>query len=187
MVPIGRPAHIISHIQRRFRGGHVLKYNAIERLAQKIASTRWGSLLFRYTQRHLDNAVLAVTGGCHTLASFFSSIPMVTVTSVGARSGQRRTHALLRVDDPGGNGRFAVVASNYAQSRLPGWYYNLKKNPQATCVIDGRTALYFAREATGEEWEQLWTAAVDVFPGFGGYAERLENVRRIPIIVFEKD
>jgi deazaflavin-dependent oxidoreductase (nitroreductase family) len=121
------------------------------------------------------------------MTTLLASAPMVIATSIGARTGKPRTHALLRVDDPQDNDRFAVLATNYAQSRLPGWFYNLKKHPQANCVIDGKAAPYITHEACDEEWEHFWGAAVDAFAGFESYAERLENVRSIPIIVCERE
>lgn len=77
---------------------------------------------------------------------------------------------------------FALVASNFGQDHNPAWYYNLKANPCATCVIDGKSGEYMAHEAQGEEYEQYWRSAVEMFAGYALYKQRTMR-KHIPIMV----
>jgi hypothetical protein len=52
--------------------------------------------------------------------------PVIVLTSVGARTGQLRKTALMRVEH---DGQYAVVASVGGAPRHPVWYHNLKAEP----------------------------------------------------------
>lgn len=52
--------------------------------------------------------------------------PMLLLRSIGAKTGQPRTHSLAYFRD----GRdYLIVASNGGAARNPAWYHNLKANP----------------------------------------------------------
>ena len=75
-----------------------------------------------------------------------------------------------------------LVASNGGGSRSPGWYFNLRKNPEATVTLRGRRIRMVAREATGAEREELWKRALSFYSGYRTYQERA-GARRIPLLV----
>jgi deazaflavin-dependent oxidoreductase (nitroreductase family) len=54
-------------------------------------------------------------------------MPIVVVTSVGARSGRLRKTPLMRVEH---GGEYAAVASLGGAPTHPVWYHNLKKHPR---------------------------------------------------------
>jgi len=56
-----------------------------------------------------------------------TGMPVVIVTSVGARSGKIRKTPLMRVEH---GGRYALLASQGGAPRHPTWYLNLLRNPQ---------------------------------------------------------
>ncbi len=112
-----------------------------------------------------------------------TGLPVVMVTTTGARTGQHRTSPLAPIPDPERVGRFALIASNFGQHRLPAWYFNLKKNPRAVCSADGRGVPYVAHEAAGDEYDRFWGYAVDIYFGYALYKQRAG--RRIPIMVME--
>jgi len=76
-----------------------------------------------------------------------------------------------------------IVASNFGRAQLPGWYYNLRANPEAKVNIYGHTYTCRAREATGIEYIELWERAARYYPGFAAYARRAK--RTVPIIVLD--
>ena len=156
----------------------------INRLVIFLAASRPGSWVFARILHHIDPLVFNLTGGRATLSSFLGGLPVVLLTTVGRKSGRRRTVPLLGVRDPDNPGRLAVVASNWGQRRNPGWYYNLKAHPQAVCIVDGRTGEYVAHEAEGEAYERFWRLAEAAYPGFPRYKERAAD-RHIPIMVLE--
>jgi deazaflavin-dependent oxidoreductase (nitroreductase family) len=100
------------------------------------------------------------------------------LTTVGAKTGQRRTLPVLGLPD---GERIVLIASNYGQRRNPSWYYNLRKNPRASVSVEGVTYEVEARELTGEERERYFQQGVEMYPGFAVYRRRAAG-RRIPVI-----
>ena len=108
---------------------------------------------------------------------------MITLTTIGAKSGQLRTVPLVGIPD---GDRWVVIASNFGQAHHPAWYYNLKQHPQATVTQHGRTGDYVAAAASGEEYDRLWQKAVSLYAGYAAYKTRTGG-REIPIIVLTPD
>ena len=100
--------------------------NAAQRTIRRLAGTRPMAWLFARTLHHLDGPVLRRRGGRHSVSSALTGLPIVELTTVGARSGKPRTLPLIGVPD---EDRLVVVASNYGQPHNPAWYYNLKSQP----------------------------------------------------------
>lgn len=131
-----------------------------------FAATRVGDWLFANVLRRLDGPVLRITAGRHTAASVLSGLPVVELTTTGARSGLRRTVPVVGVPTPEG---LAVVASNFGRPRQPGWYHNLRADPRAAVTVHGRTTQVRAVEARGEAREQAWRRGLGIFPGWAAY------------------
>ncbi|MGH3827722.1 MAG: nitroreductase family deazaflavin-dependent oxidoreductase [Pseudonocardiaceae bacterium] len=127
----------------------------------------------------LDNIVHRITAGRTTFTGLVTGLPVVMLTTTGAKSGQPRTVPLLGLRD---EGHVIVIASSYGRSRHPGWYHNLRATPHATVHIDGKTTPALAHEAKGGERDRLWQAALRIYPGYAAY-ERRAAPRRIPILV----
>ena len=159
-----------------------IKYSRFHTTIQKVASSRPGAWFFSLTQHHFDRIVLRLTNHKATLTSVLSGLPVVILTTKGAKSGLPRTVPLLCVQDESGSGKVALIASNWGQKHHPGWYYNLTANPQASCEIKGETGEYTAHEAEGDEYDYYWQAAMDTYLGFPEYQKRVGS-RHIPIMV----
>jgi deazaflavin-dependent oxidoreductase (nitroreductase family) len=157
-------------------------YSLFHSFIQKIASSRPGAWFFSRTLHHFDRVFLKLSGGRTTLTSILAGVPVVIVTTIGAKSKLPRTLPLLCIRDEQTSATFAIVASNWGQHQYPAWYLNLKANPRATCSIRGQTGEYVSHEATGEEYEKFWQCARDTYLGFPLYKQRAAE-RRIPIIV----
>lgn len=153
-------------------------------LIQRIASSRLGAWFFSHTLHHLDRISLKLTGGRKTLSSTLAGLPILVLTTTGAKSGLARTTPVLGIRDPAKPERFAVIASNWGQDHHPAWYYNLKANPQVVCSIDGQARPYLAYEAGGEEYERYWQRAVETYIGFPLYQQRA-GTRKIPVMVLK--
>lgn len=107
-------------------------------------------------------------------------MPVIVLTSVGAKTGSLRKTPLMRVEH---DGTYAVVASLGGAARNPVWYYNLKKNPHVE-LQDGPTKRdYTAREATGDEKATWWKRAVEAYPDYANYQAKTK--RQIPVFVLE--
>ncbi|MEA2390408.1 MAG: hypothetical protein QOK31_517, partial [Solirubrobacteraceae bacterium] len=75
------------------------------------------------------------------------------------------------------------VASKGGNPKHPGWYHNLKANPETTAQIGSEVREVRAREATAAEHKRLWPKAVEVYGGYTGYQERTD--RKIPLVILE--
>jgi deazaflavin-dependent oxidoreductase (nitroreductase family) len=161
-------------------------YSFLNILIQRISSTRVVSGFFARNLHRIDGFYLKLSHGRRTLTQVLSGLPVVLLTTTGARSGLLRTMPLACIPDPDQPKRFAVVASNLGQTRHPAWYYNLKAHPRATGVIDGQVKPYVAHEANNEEFARFWKIAIDIYPGYQLYQKRLGK-RRIPIMVLTEE
>jgi deazaflavin-dependent oxidoreductase (nitroreductase family) len=159
------------------------KYTPLHALVQRMASSAPGSWFLARVLHRLDRLTVRLSGGRWSLTGILAGVPVMMVTTTGARSGRPRTAPLLCIWDKSHPSRFALIASNWGQKHIPGWYFNLKANPQATCSIDGRSGAYAAHEATEEEYERFWGYATETYGGYWLYKKRAG--RRIPIVVME--
>ena len=110
---------------------------------RRIGASGPGSWLFARVMHHVDRPVYDLTRGRHTAASLVSGLPVVMLTSNGARSGVPRTVPVLGLPTPDG---LAVIASNYGQQHDPGWYHNLRANPEGFVSVEGVRRPFRARE-----------------------------------------
>ncbi|MBA2415432.1 MAG: nitroreductase family deazaflavin-dependent oxidoreductase [Geodermatophilaceae bacterium] len=115
-----------------------------------------------------------------TAGTTMRGMPVVLVTTVGARSGKLRKVPLMRVEH---EGRYAAVASIGGAPKHPVWYYNLVANPRVELQDGPVRSDMTAREVTGEEKAQWWERAVAAFPDYADYQKRTE--REIPVFVLE--
>ena len=155
----------------------------LQAFVQKFASTKPGAWFGARILHHSDRLFLKLTGRRRTLTGIIAGLPVVTLTTTGAKSGLPRTVPLLCIRDPEDSKRFALIASNWGQRHYPAWYHNLKAHPQATGNIGGAVADYSAREAEGDEYQRFWGYAQATYLGFSLYAQRVGDQRHIPIMV----
>src|ERR1700761_7677072 len=78
----------------------------------------------------------------------FEGKPLVLVHNVGAKSGKEYVTPLVYLDD---DGRYLIFASKGGAPEHPGWFHNLKANPDATIEIGTEKFDVVAEEITGEE------------------------------------
>jgi deazaflavin-dependent oxidoreductase (nitroreductase family) len=152
--------------------------NPLRRFVRVSAAWPPVSWLYARTLHHIDRAVLRLTRGRATFVSWVAGLPVVMLTTTGAKSGRRHTLPLVAV--PEGD-RLVVIASNYGQHRNPAWYYNLRAHPGATILFEGAERQVTARELDGEERERHYARGIDIYPGWRQYAKRASH-RRIPVI-----
>ena len=62
----------------------------------------------------------------------FRGSDLLYLTTIGARTGERRTNPVARFDD--GKGGWLVVASFGGAARHPGWYHNIAAHPDGVRV-----------------------------------------------------
>jgi deazaflavin-dependent oxidoreductase (nitroreductase family) len=148
---------------------------------RRVAATGPGSWLFARVLHRIDRPVYKLTGGRHTFANLASGLPVVMLTTTGARTGVQRTVPVLGLPSADG---LAVIASNYGQPHHPAWYHNLRANPDGQVTVDGVTRAFRATEADGEARARIWQEGLKVYPGWTEYERRAPN-RQIAVFVLE--
>lgn len=151
--------------------------NGLQRLVRRIAASGPGSWLFARVLHHADRAVYRVTRGRTTLAGLVSGLPVVMLTTTGARSGRQVTLPLLGFEEGDG---VVLIASNYGQEHHPAWHYNLRAHPEARIAVRGVWRDVVAEEVESPERERYLAVAKELYPGYSRYEQRAAP-RRISV------
>jgi F420H(2)-dependent quinone reductase len=118
----------------------------------------------------------AESGG--TEAGDMKGMPIILLTTVGAKTGKLRKTPLMRVEH---DGQYAVVASLGGAPKHPVWYYNIAKNPHVELQDGSVTRDYDAREVFDDEKAVWWERAVAAYPDYADYQTKTD--RQIPVFV----
>ncbi|MGE4425303.1 MAG: nitroreductase family deazaflavin-dependent oxidoreductase [Solirubrobacteraceae bacterium] len=105
-------------------------------------------------------------------------VPVVVITTVGARSGNLRKHPVMRVEH---EGEYAVVASKGGAPDHPTWFHNMVADPHVELQDRAVRQDYDARIVEGDERAAWWDRAVAVWPDYADYATKTD--REIPVFV----
>ncbi len=115
------------------------------------------------------------------LAGKAFGMPVVKLTTKGRKSGQPRDTMLTTpLHDAG---RIVLVASANGADQHPAWYLNLRRDPQVTATLEGRSRPMVARTASAEEKAELWPQIVAAYKGYAGYQTKTD--RNIPVVILE--
>jgi deazaflavin-dependent oxidoreductase (nitroreductase family) len=154
--------------------------NLIQRAFRRAAQSRFGGWMALNVGNKIDPHLMRVSRG---LLKLPSGTPTVLLTHFGAKSGTKRSTPLVYFTD-GAN--VVLIASQTGRPKHPGWYHNLKANPDIELWAGGRGGGYRAREAEGAERDRLWKSATQLYPGYDDYQRKADAAgRRIPVIVCE--
>ena len=63
------------------------RYSFFHGLVQKIGSSRFGAWLYARTLHHFDRVAFKLSGGRATLTSALAGLPVILLTTTGAKSG----------------------------------------------------------------------------------------------------
>lgn len=139
----------------------------------------------------LVEAVLAPLLGVHQwlyevsdgrIGTVLGGRPMLLLRTVGRKTRQPRTAALLWVPD---GDAWAVIASKGGAPHHPGWYHNLVAQPDVEIQVGRERIPVRARVADGEQRARIWARADEVNQGqYTVYQSRTK--RPIPVIVLER-
>jgi deazaflavin-dependent oxidoreductase (nitroreductase family) len=108
--------------------------------------------------------------------------PCIILWTKGRHTGDVRKTPLIRVND---GDRYAVVASLGGAPKHPVWYLNLVADPQVSLQDGPNLRDYTARVVEGDERDEWWKKATDVWPKYDGYQASTD--RRIPVVVLEPE
>src|SRR5205823_12921322 len=100
------------------------------------------------------------------------------LTTVGRKSGKQRTVTLLYIKDAGA---YVVTASNGGKDAHPGWFFNVRSNPEVTIQVKGQTKKVVAEVVGPEKRSKLWANLLEIAPMYAGYEKR--SSREIPMVM----
>ena len=107
----------------------------------------------------------------------FEGKPLLLLHNVGAKSGQEYVTPLVYL---GEDGRTFIFASKGGAPNHPGWFHNLKANPDVAMEIGSDKLDVVATELTGEERDRIYAIQEERQPQFAEYAQKTD--RKIPVI-----
>ena len=127
-------------------------------------------------------------------AALRKPVPVCLLTTIGRKSGQRRTVPLCylalpadgRTEGVGGaagsdSDRIVLVASQGGLPTNPQWFGNLQANPEVEIEIAGRRTPMLAHTADPAERAELWPQLVELYADYENYATWTD--REIPVVV----
>ncbi len=98
---------------------------------------------------------------------------MLILTTVGRRTGRRRSTPVFFVSDAGD---YVVIASNGGEDRYPGWWHNIRANPNVEVEIGRKRVACTARrvEDTADA-DRLFSRLSGVYGGYQEYRRRTKR------------
>ena len=115
------------------------------------------------------------------VGGMFANMPLLLLTTIGAKSGQPRTTPVAYIID---GDHFAIVASKAGAPTNPDWYHNILANPVVTVEIGGERFQARAVVAEEQERKRLYAQMVARVPQFAEYQQKTS--RQIPVAVLER-
>jgi deazaflavin-dependent oxidoreductase (nitroreductase family) len=155
--------------------------NALQRLVRRSAGWRPVSWFYTRALHPIDRATFRLTGRRATFTSWLSGLPVVLLTTRGARTGTERTLPVLGIPE---SEAIVVIGSNYGQRRNPAWVANLRAHPNVRARFEDRERDMIARELAGAERDAAYERGIDVYPPWIVYRRRAAP-RVIPVFRLE--
>lgn len=140
---------------------------------------RWTEILFKLLGPLAGGMVSRYRRNAKAEPPRMNGLPLVLLTTTGARTGRERSSLLGGLQDEGGS--WLVVASKGGSADHPAWFINLCKNPQSVWLEVGNRKLHVRPEQlAGEEYEKAYGRVVAESPQYAGY--RKVTDRHIPVV-----
>jgi deazaflavin-dependent oxidoreductase (nitroreductase family) len=145
-----------------------------ERFVVWISTSAVVTWLIKHVASRLDPLIFKATNGRLTSMGP-PSMPMLTLTAAGRRSGQPRSVHLACLEH---EGDYLVVASAMGQQKHPAWRYNIEANPQVQIQMRGERFAARAQVLTDPEKEKVWADIRQAIPQMNVYEKRTDrNIR----------
>lgn len=140
----------------------------------RLSGTRPVGWFSRRVGWKLDPVLMRLTGGRLGVGLM---LPTALLETRGARTGQARRNVVIYFHD---GDRVTLMPSHLGLPRHPGWYHNLRANPEV--ILGGEP---FRAEVVDDDAERarLWALADRVFPTYARYrAMTAAAGRTIPLV-----
>jgi len=105
-------------------------------------------------------------------------LPVLLLRTTGRKTGRERITPLgyFMEDD-----NYIITASNAGRDTHPGWFHNLRANPQVTVEIQNRQLEAEAEVAAPEKRRVLWLQLISLSPWYANYPKK--TTREIPLVI----
>lgn len=103
---------------------------------------------------------------------------ILILNTIGRKSGQSRSIPIAYFYY---EGKYLIVESNWGKDKHADWYFNLRKNPQASIEVNGGTIKVNGSFAEEGEYARLWNYVTRKHPPYLEYQKMTK--RKIPIAV----
>jgi len=103
---------------------------------------------------------------------------VLLLTTTGRKSGKKRTLPLVYIMD---GPAYVITASAGGADKHPGWFFNVRSNPQSLIQVREKQIKVTAEVAGPEKRSELWARLVELAPNFAGYEKRTS--REIPMVI----
>src|SRR6266700_1860511 len=102
-----------------------------------------------------------LTGGRAYRGSADSPAGFLKLTTTGRKSGKQRSVHLIYIRD---GSAYVITASNGGRQRHPGWFFNVRSNPQVTMQVHDTQVSAVAEVAGPEKRRELCTRPLAIAP-----------------------
>jgi deazaflavin-dependent oxidoreductase (nitroreductase family) len=153
--------------------------NEFDLVAAQPPAARAGEYVPSPSERVRDQvARYEATGGAD--GGEQGGLPVVILTTAGARSGALRKTPIMRVER---DGVYVAIAAYAGNPHNPQWYYNLLAHPDAELQDGTEVRRVRARELSGAEKQRWWDIADALNPNYARY--RASAGRDIPVLALD--
>ena len=109
----------------------------------------------------------------------FQGMDLLYLTTVGAKTGQKRQSTVARFAD--GEDAWLVVASAGGSAHNPAWYHNIAAHPDQVWIeLGGRQLRVTPTQLDGDARAQAWQRITQLQPRYAGYEQKTD--RSIPVV-----
>jgi deazaflavin-dependent oxidoreductase (nitroreductase family) len=111
----------------------------------------------------------------------FAGVPLLLLTTTGAKSGAPRISPLAYLSE---GGRIYVFAGNRGAPTNPGWYHNLVAHPDVTVELGTETFEARAIVVDRAEGDRLGSIQVQKLPALAELQAKI--TRQVPVVLLER-
>ena len=111
----------------------------------------------------------------------FEGRTLLLLTTTGAKSGLAHTTPVIYLQD---DDRYVVFGSNGGAPRHPGWYHNVRANPDVLVEVGTESFPATAAVLEGPERDELFRRQADRDPSFDEYQAGME--RAMPVVALSE-
>ena len=111
----------------------------------------------------------------------FTGVPLLLLTTTGAKSGEPRTRPLAYLSE---GGHIYVFAGNRGRPTNPNWYHNLVAHPDVTVELGTEKFEARASVVDSAEGDRLGSIQLQKLPGLAELQAKI--TRKVPVVLLER-